>query len=347
MKLFTTFAPRKVSWELTYIQTNGKSPTGLWLNNQSLIRESLQKLKKAGISGIRLVVFPDEITRNGKNFDWKPVDIMLKFCASEHLEVQLCIGPFQYPHYPGIYLPHDLLEYVFNSPRSLDTTPIIREYGREFLEKQMEKYGRDKRIAGFHLANEWPDRQRVAHRESFKTWVSEDFMVKAAEFLKKHTEKPIFLNTNIDAADKYKLVHTFKLLIDALGGQMNLGFDIYPSQETWKNVPLQKLRRLIRPYHKSYKWVDAYLTTCTLYFAEVEAQPWGNGSAWQRIIQNSSDPHMQILQYSRNSLPVTWQKHIASSGCEIVSLWGSDFWLAASEMGINWPLSQIATLKEL
>lgn len=344
MTLWTTFTPGKIVWELTAVQSEGKAATSNWMEHKELVVNSLKLLKQHGISGIRLVVYPSELTENGKSFDWKPIDTMLELAAKNKLEVDLCVGPFQYPNYPGIYLPKGLLRYVFDNQRALDTTNVLRDYGKIFLEKQLERYGSDKRIRGFHFANEWPDRQNVWGKEQIKGYISTDYMLKTAFYLKEHTDKPISLNTNIDASDKKKLKATFDELLTILEDRGNLGFDIYPSQETWRKAPLQKLRRIFEPYRKSFQWSQKNFKLCEMYFCEVEAQPWGDGRSWLRIIKSEENAQEKVLQYTKDSLYKTWKHHIKDTTCTTASLWGADFWLSAHEMGIDWPLQAVKTL---
>jgi hypothetical protein len=169
-------------------------------------------------------------------------------------------------------------------------------------------------------------------------------MLDAVAYLKEATSKPIYLNTNIDAADKNKIVGRFHDLLTSLGSQGKLGFDIYPSQETWRLAPLQKLRRFIQPYFKSLLWAKKTYPSCEMYFAEIEAQPWGGGQSWFTLINQAPNPDIKILTYSKSSLQETWKNHIELSGCEIMSLWGADFWLSANKMGITWPLQQVKGL---
>jgi hypothetical protein len=345
MTLWTTFTPSKIVWELTTVQSGGKAASSNWMENKELIDTSLKLLKQHGISGIRLVIYPSELTDNGKTYDWKPIDAMLALTKKHNLQVDLCIGPYQYPNYPGIYLPKELLRYVFDNQRSLDTTNVLREYGRDFLEKQIEHFGSDKRIRGFHLANEWPDSQCVCGKEQLKGFISTDFMLKTAHYLKEHTDKPISLNTNIDAADKKKLRTTFEELLTILADQGSLGFDVYPSQESWGKTPLQKLRRLFEPYRKSLAWSQKHFKLSAITFCEVEAQPWGDGRSWLRIITSEEAPHERVLMYTTDSLHQTWNRHMKGTNAETISLWGADFWLSAHAMGIDWPLKAVKKLK--
>lgn len=347
MTFWTTFTPGKVSWELTTIATNAKAGDSRWMLHLDIIEQSLKKLKSVGIEGIRLVIYPYELTDDGKKFDWKPLETMLNLCQKQKLAVEWCIGPFQYPNYPGIYLPKPLLKDVFNNTRSLDTTPILKEFGEMYLEKQLRLYGEDDRIRGFHFANEWPDMQRVHGKESVRTGISTAFMLDAAKSLKEHTDKPISFNTNIDASDKRKLDRVFGELLVLLEDRARLGFDVYPSQETWRKAFLQKLRRIIEPYQKSYQWSCKRFPLCEMFFCEVEAQPWGSGQSWYRMINEEENPQEKILKYSKDSLPKTMKQFIVPTRTSEVSLWGADFWLAADAMDVKWPLEQVRNLTKL
>ncbi len=345
MNIWTTFSPRKTSWELTCILSKGKNPSSDWRKNSDLIDEVLKKLKYFGISGIRLAIFPSELTNDGKKFDWTPIDKMLSLSDSHGLLVDLCVGPFQYPHYPGVYLPPELTKYAEKLLENIDDNEVTYEYGLRFLKAQMEYYRSDRRIHGFHLGNEWPDKQRVEDVNIIRLTVSEEFMLNAASLIKKLTSKPILINTNIDVLDKNKILKTFSPLLQVLGDQGKLGFDIYPSQSTWEKAPDQKLRNLIWSYSDSFKNIQKDLQNCEMYFAEVEAQPWGGGQSWYELINNEQDPNHKVLRYTNQSLSETWKKYINGTNCQTVSLWGSDFWLSANAMGINWPLEQINRLK--
>lgn len=345
MQLWTTFCPSKITWELTAVSSKNKHPTSDWQRHQELIASALHILKVHGISGIRLVIFPTEITTDGKEINWQPIETMLAMCVKEKLLVDLCIGPFQYPYYPGIYLPEQLQKEITHDLLYLDGNTALAVYGIAFLQKQLTRYSKDTRLHGFHLANEWPDRQGIFGQEHLKIGVSKEFMIKAATLLKQQTTKPIALNTNIDAADTQKLQASFTEVLSVLGEQGRLGFDIYPSQETWRKVPLQKARRLLASYPTSFARVCEVFSSCEMYFAEVEAQPWGNGKSWYQIIANESHPEESILGFTPESLPLTWKKHIANTPVQTVSLWGADFWLSADALKITWPMEMIKAVR--
>lgn len=344
MTIWTTFVPSKIAWELTQIPLQGKGATGDWQKHSELIKTSLKKLKAAGISGIRLSIYPSEITKDGETFNWKPLDTMLDLCRDKQILVDLCIGPFQYPQYPGIFLPEEIRKKVDDTKHYMDETSSVKQYGNTFLQKQMKRYATDKRIHGFHFANEWPDFQRVAGKEHIRIGISKTFMLEAASYLKQSTRKPISMNTNIDASNKQKLRNTFGELLSILGNQGKLGFDIYPTQETWTKAPLQKFMRLVEPYQKSVTWSCHHFPDCEVYFAEVEAQPWGNGQSWYKMITNESDPKKQIWGFKKEDIINTWKTYIANTPCQTVHLWGSDFWLSADAMHIDWPLQTIKQL---
>ncbi len=344
MEIWTTFTPRKVSWELTYVKTNGESSSSNWQENIGLIDNSLEKLKDSGIVGIRLVIFPSEITNDGELFDWKLIENMLDLCSKHKLRVDLCIGPFQYPHYPGIYLPSELLKIFSPRGKHIDSDFVFKEFGTRFLKAQIRKFGNDKRIHGFHFANEWPDEQNIEGKRGLRIGVSEKFMQDSARLLKSLTKKPILLNTNIDALDHRRVIKVFGEILEILAKQVKLGFDIYPSQSKWKKVPLQKLRNKVYGYSKSFKSMQNKFPESEMYFAEVEAQPWGGGQSWYQLINEETNPKEKILTYTKSSLNETWSKYIAGTNCQALSLWGSDFWLSADMMGIKWPLEQVSCL---
>ena len=85
MQIWTTFSPQKVCWELTTVQNKGKGGTSDWMSHQKIIEESLLLLKQYGIVGIRLVIFPNELTKDGKSFNWMPLDAILARCAKHKL----------------------------------------------------------------------------------------------------------------------------------------------------------------------------------------------------------------------------------------------------------------------
>jgi hypothetical protein len=344
MIFWTTFTPKKISWELTCVNRRGNSPSFDWQENLELIEYSLQKLKMTGISGIRLVIYPSEITQDGKSFDWKPFNIILDLSQKHKLQVDLCAGPFQYPNYPGIYLPQELIKKVSLSHVNIDGNPDLHKYGMEFLRKQMQEFGSDKRVRGFHLANEWPDTQKVEGRREVKVGVSEEYMIKAAALLMSGTQKPISLNTNLGLHEKKKVTKVFGELLKILSDQGKLGFDIYPTQDRWKKNLFQSLRNRITDFPKVFKKMQKSYPETEIYFAEIEAQPWGSGKSWYQMIKDETDLDVKVHNFYIDSLDKTYEKYIKRTGCETVSLWGSDFWIAANLMGVKWPLSQVRKL---
>src|SRR4051794_16123845 len=116
MQFMTTFCPRKVMWELSYVHSQGTHATSTWGQHYADINESLIKLRKAGIQGIRMVVFPFEIIHADMRYDWQPIEILLNSCYELDLDVDVCLGPFQYPYYPGIRLPEQIMHQVSEAP---------------------------------------------------------------------------------------------------------------------------------------------------------------------------------------------------------------------------------------
>jgi hypothetical protein len=81
-----------------------------------------------------------------------------------------------------------------------------------------------------------------------------------------------------------------------------------------------------------------------MYFCEVEAQPWGSGQSWFKMISDEPNPQEKVLLFTNHSLQDTFKKYLKPSEPPIVSLWGADFWLSAKAMNVNWPLEQVTAL---
>ena len=347
MEFWTTFTPKKIAWELTSVSTKGKKPTYNWIKNIHHVKDSLFKLKKSGIVGIRLVIYPSELSIDALRFNFRPIEKILDICMQFDLKVDLCIGPFQYPNYPGIYLPDYMLENINKDLDFLDSNLEIRKYSEKFLKLQLNKFGDDKRLHGFHLANEWPDWQKIEGRRNIKLGISKAYMLDVASFLVRMTKKSISLNTNINPISKREIKSTFSDIFEILSTQGQLGFDIYPTQEKWGNNPYQRLKSMLFDYSKAFRDLQKKYSQVEIYFAEVEAQPWGSGQSWYEMINKEPDVDQKILNYEHHSLSQTFEKYIKNSGAKIISLWGCDFWIAADMMGVKWPLNQIKKLNEI
>lgn len=343
MEIWTTFFPKKVAWEITSAMANGEGGSSDWLKHEAIINEALQTLKKAGIKGVRLIIIPTELTTDGKQYDWSPVEKALSLCHKHKLAVDFCLGPFQYAHYPGIRLPQMLQRDVNEGLAFLDTNPKLREYGLRFLELQLKRYSRDARIRGFYLGNEWPDRN-IVERTTIKIGVSRGFMAESASIAKDATVKPILFNTNIDPASQRRLFEVFQPFHEILGKQMRLGFDPYPSRERWDVTPLVKMKRFVKSYSACVENVCSVFDKSQLFFAEVEAQPWGHGESWYRLIKESKNPNEKIYNFHKDDLKKTFAKYISPTGIQEVSLWSPEFWLVAQFMGIAWPLEEVKKL---
>lgn len=341
MEIWTTFFPKKVAWELTHAISDGNGGTSEWLQHISLIDTALGDLKNAGIRGVRLIITPGELTDDGEHFNWMPVEKALTLCSRHLLQVDYCLGPFQYAHFPGIRLPSQLVTKADAQNTYLDDSPEIREYGMRFLQLQLERYGVDKRIRGFYLGNEWPDQNRVEGKTTLHAGVSRNFMLAAIKEIKKGTKKSIAFNTNIDPSSSKKLYSVFRPFSDLLGTQMRLGFDPYPSRERWNVTPLVKLRRFFAAYTSCMEDLCEVFEKKQLFFAEVEAQPWGHGESWYTLIKESPSPQEKIYDFHKDDLRRTFSRYILPTGITEVSLWSPEFWLVAKYMGINWPLEEV------
>ncbi len=65
-QIWTTFCPSKVNWELSKIESKGGSASSDWLSNISLIDNSLELLKKFGITGYQIgKFFHQKVTKEG------------------------------------------------------------------------------------------------------------------------------------------------------------------------------------------------------------------------------------------------------------------------------------------
>lgn len=330
MEYWFNFCPRKLYWELTFAKTKGKNPTGDWMREPEVLEESLKQLKVWNISGIRLIVYPSEITEDGIDFNWRPIDKVITYCEQVGLKIDFCLGPFQYPHYPGIFLPKKLLYHLTEGFKFLDNDPALKDYALYFLQKQLERYGNNKQINGFYLGNEWPDFQKIETRRELRVGVSESFMIEAAKLIKNGTNKNVILNTNIDAIEYGKMKKTFGKILAILKENAVIGLDIYPSQEKWKNVPKIKLLRNIFPYRKSTFRLSEKLKPAKLIFSEIEAQPWGSGKSWFTMINEDKE----LIDKTLTDLKETLNEKIIPSKIEKATLWSSEFWLVAKEMGL-------------
>ncbi|MEN9407690.1 MAG: hypothetical protein RLZZ455_906 [Candidatus Parcubacteria bacterium] len=341
MEIWTTFFPKKIAWELTHAISKGRGGTSDWLQHTHLIEKALGDLRVAGIKGVRLIITPGELTDDGRRFNWSPVEKALTLCSRHKFQVDFCLGPFQYAHFPGIRLPSNLVTKVNAHNTYLDDTHEIREYGMRFLQLQMQRYGVDTRIRGFYLGNEWPDQNSVEGNTSLHIGVSREFMMIAAKAIRNTTTKPVLFNTNIDPSSSKQLYSVFRQFLTLLGTQMRLGFDPYPSRERWNVSPLVKVKRYFASYASCMEDLCVVFDKKQLFFAEVEAQPWGHGESWYSLIKNSPSPQEKIYDFHRSDLQSTFTKYILPTGIREVSLWSPEFWLVAKQMGINWPLDEV------
>lgn len=328
IRLWTNFCPKKHFFELKQLP-EFSTLSEQWWDAPKVLSQELQLLKKAGITGIRANIFCNELTTDAQTLHWQPIETLLKLAQKNNLEVQLCLGPYQYPLWPGIRLPQSLLEDRLPN-KIVDANKKWKTFGKEFAEAQLKRYGKDPRISGFYLGNEWHTSQAIENFPNKKQLfrVSAKHMESLARVCKKWTRKPILFNTNIQPHLQKKLEYTFLSLIKILKNQMWVGFDIYPSRETFFNAPLLFLHRKLHSFTKDIALTKKrFLERVTI--SEFEAQPWGNGKSWYEQLKI----HTHTVPIQAKILRMTFAQYISAKQFDQVTLWGTEYWLIAYHMG--------------
>lgn len=339
IQVWANFCPKKFYWELKQLPDFAKLPENWW-ESSKLIKEQLVLLKKAGITGLRLNIFNTELTSNAQTIHWQPLETFLDIAEQTGLEVHLCLGPYQYPLWPGIRLPENLLnEKKFS--RVIDNNKKWKEFGCGFLEEQLKRYGKHKVITGFYLGNEWHTTQRIedfAKKNDIFT-VSQKHMESLARLCKKFTKKPIIFNTNLQPFHLKKLEFSFLSLIKILKNQSWIGFDVYPSQETFLKSPSLLIHRKLHSFSQDVEVVKKkFLPRLTI--SEFEAQPWGDGKSWYEQITNSP----KIIANTVTQLEKTFSSFLSVKQFEYATLWGAEFWLIAYHLGHHEMLDTVSEL---
>ncbi len=335
LSIWANLCPRKLFWELRQLDDTPASIKPWWKQTQILYK-CLKLLKNIGIDGLRLNIFNLELTSDGKRIHWNRLEKILEMTSKLGLKIDYCLGPFQYPQWPGIRLPEKILSYC-DGRLTLDEVDVIKEFGLKFLALQLNRLGNDKRISSFYLGNEWPNRQEIEGTKGKYISISKDFMLKSAELYKNVTNKPIIMNTNIDAGETKKLIEVFSPFIDLLRSQLWIGLDIYPSRENLLHHPKIWWHRKRGNYMSSIGRLKDELTK-NLLFSEVEAQPWGKGESWVEYFK------LKMETYTKKDFKNTMNNIIIPSGLEKTTLWGAEFWLLSHFLGFNWPLRIINEL---
>lgn len=339
IQVWANFCPKKFYWELRRLPTF-KAGSEEWWENPALFKEQLRLLKKAGITGLRLNIFNTELTTDALTIHWKPLDLFLQWADETELEIHLCLGPYQYPLWPGIRLPSVLLKEK-KIAKVIDQNKKFKEFGLGFLEEQLKRYAKHKLITGFYLGNEWHTTQRIEDfdKKNEIFTISVKHMESMARLCKKLTKKPILLNTNFQANQLKQLEHTFLSLIKILRNQAWIGFDIYPSQENLIKSPFLLLHRKLHTYQDDIGSLKKKFIP-RLLISEFEAQPWGNGESWYDQIKKSPD----VVKTSAVQLDQTFPTFVSSKQFEQATLWGAEFWLIAYHMGHSEMLDQVLSI---
>lgn len=359
-QLKTTFFPRKMMWEAAeLLKVQGKWPGGDesdWLSHQSVIEGQIAALAAAGFRGGRLTVVPFELTQDGKSFNWNPLETALKIMKKYGLVADLCIGPLDFPYYPGIRVPQNIEQelrgHFADRGKSHITISLkkdryfpelnqtIQEYALGFLQSICQAYGTDSRIDKLYLGNEWPDTHGIEGVEGTMS-IDDDLMQAAIEILLRSTNKPVTLNTNIHPSELNRINNTFKSLFDQLGSRGVLGIDTYPTQEVG-----------IASYRGNYgdfiRAVQGAFPATQLVFTEVQAEPWPPGElagrSWAEIYKIY--PRAVIGRYYEQVFPPTLETHVLASGLKEIGLWGAPLWPIVAQLGYNFPLNMLTTVAQ-
>ncbi|MGH7246247.1 MAG: hypothetical protein ACREGI_04940, partial [Candidatus Levyibacteriota bacterium] len=65
-----------------------------WIAHQDIMKEDIATLAQHGIKAARLAILPFEITQDGQNFEFTPVDTALTIMHEKGMTADLCLGPF-------------------------------------------------------------------------------------------------------------------------------------------------------------------------------------------------------------------------------------------------------------
>lgn len=350
-QFWTTLTPRKLYWEATQIPnftaTNRDNFYQNWHHNPTFLQESMHLLRDKGITGLRLNIFNFEITTNGKEYNWQPLETALNAAQHANLQVDLCIGPFAYPLWPGLRLPELLKKHLppDSSTQLLDHNNALNEFARHHISQQLERYGQDERVEGFYLSNEWPNDQQVEGQERLWSKASQELIKQLAIICQEKTNKTITMNTNLDATQINEISTTYQPIWQLLPKQFNLALDVYPSQENIKKSPLLWIKRQQHSYqHAIYQLAQKIPVPLT--FGELEAQPWGNGQSWFTQI-TAPDLLPQSAGNFNLELIKTYRRYVYQTPIQKITWWGSEYWIIQALLSNLQPLNTIQQLSKI
>lgn len=346
--LRSTILPRKIVWELT-----GNSD---WFVQQDVFRSALTDLKAAGLKGGRLAIFPFEVTRDGSTYNWEPMDTAIDLMHEHGMTVDLCIGPLDYPYYPGIRLPSDL-EHVLQQEATQngadhivisqeadvnfpESSVAIRDFAHAFVAAQIDRYGTDPRIDKLYVGNEWPDTHAIENVSGVTMCIEEDLMLEILKDLMNGTDKRIALNTNIHPSEPNKMETVLGPLFNVLKERGVLGLDTYPTREEESF----HLRPTMSRYKQMVDTLRGIFPQSEIVFTEYQAEPWPiemQGQAWVDIYADNPELFTRFYQ---KQFPPTLESHVIASGIREVGLWGAPAWPVLKREGYTFPTQMMATI---
>ncbi|HSW97240.1 MAG TPA: hypothetical protein VLF89_05430 [Candidatus Saccharimonadales bacterium] len=361
-QLRTTFCPRKEMWESAqYLKMQGNWSGGdssNWMQHTEIIEKNITALANAGFKGGRLAIFPFELTNDGNNFDFSPIETALDLMNKHDMTADFCVGPFDYPYGPGIRVPKSFQERLqtevvdqgentiivslSSDPKARVLSADLRDYELHFLDTVLKKYGDDPRIAKFYLGNEWPDKHGIEGVSATMS-VSNTFMEEAVARMLAGTDKEIALNTNIYAGDVTKLQTTFGKIFTMLGKKGILGIDAYPTREA--QIPrmatqMKNYGHNIQAIRNAFPGTDIVFTE---FQGELYAQPPLAGKSWADIEKNYPT---EVKTFFQRDFPPTLKTYVVASGIKEVGIWGAPLWYVTGQMGYTLPLDMMHTIAD-
>lgn len=370
-ELKTTLFFRKIIWEIVQVKKQQGSWKGDvdesdWYNQQELLHEGLKIIKDAGIKGGRLVIAPFEyVTTNEDgsiNYNWEVLDAAIKIMQEYGFEIDLAIGPIDFPYDPGIRLPLQLEQQLFREfettgtnhihiSSDVDTTmPVsskaISDFSLNYTQALVERYGGENSpVNKFFIGNEWPDTHGIEGTglKGKTLSMSEEMMIKIIEITRQYTDKKIAINTNIHPSEPYIVREKLGILLDTLGDQGILGFDTYPTRE----AEHQTLKEFMDKYKEMMTVIRSEWPDTELVFGEFQAELWPPdniaGQSWAKI----ATEHMDLLvEYYELIFPKYIQSHMIDSEIKEVSLWGAPLLIALYMIGYIFPVQMMAAIAE-
>lgn len=348
--VWANFCPRKYLWEVSQIPGVSLHP-GEWWQQTERLDQALWLLRSHGVQGLRLNIFNFELLPQAYTPDWTPAITFLSLAKKHGLAIDWCLGPFQYPLWPGIRLPADLNDEIPSGKESIvDLSQVdeLHAWAMWWAKTQLEFLSHFPTVKGVYLENEWHTAQAIEGETSpipplyslSSAWLAE-----LATLATQFPSLAVLCNTNLDISQTSEIQQVFAPLRLILGAQFQLGLDVYPSRVTWKATPRLWLVHHRQRYARAVRRVEQELAG-PIFWGEFEAQPWGTGQSWvkwwqQRVnqeVRESYSPDWLWRQYDRYFQFLPERK---------ITLWGAEFWLVSELLGYHNPLDQVMGLAQL